>query len=158
MKLCSRCGKEKPRSEYYKRTGNVDGLFGHCKTCHRLRTEVYDKTPERRTIRAAEARAKNKTPHGKYRMYKDAATTRGIPFKVTEEQFLDLWQKPCYYCGVNISTIGVDRVDNTRGYELDNIQPCCTSCNKMKLDSSEKEFYNKLFRIIKHRNLKENTV
>jgi hypothetical protein len=54
----------------------------------------------------------------------------------------------CIYCGIdgsqlwdaNVSTInggrsesiGVDRVDNTRGYHLDNIVACCGPCNRVK--------------------------
>jgi hypothetical protein len=33
MKVCSRCGEEKPHSEFYTRPGNRDGLRGKCKNC-----------------------------------------------------------------------------------------------------------------------------
>ena len=35
---------------------------------------------------------------------------------------------------------GVDRVDNERGYSLENCVPCCKFCNRMKRDLGKKEF------------------
>ena len=32
-KVCSQCGKEKPVSEYYRRSASPDGLNSACKTC-----------------------------------------------------------------------------------------------------------------------------
>lgn len=78
--------------------------------------------------------------HGKYKMYESAAIERGLEFRLTEEEFLTFWKKPCYYCGSAIETIGVDRVDNKQGYFIGNCQPCCTVCNKMKTNYGEKEF------------------
>jgi hypothetical protein len=34
--------------------------------------------------------------------------------------------------GYTVAVLGIDRVDNTRGYALDNIQLCCFACNKAK--------------------------
>ena len=35
---------------------------------------------------------------------------------------------------------GIDRVDNNRGYEIENVVPCCTSCNSAKMDLSKEDF------------------
>ena len=154
MKKCSRCKEWKPLTEFYKRKSAKDGLLGHCKVCSYKKNKLYDQQPHRRTKRATEMRDKRKTPHGMFRIYVDAAKSRNYSFSLSEEQFLTYWQQPCYYCGSEIEKIGLDRVDNTRGYETDNVVPCCTSCNKMKLDNTQERFYNKLFKIIKHLNLK----
>jgi hypothetical protein len=71
-------------------------------------------------------------PHSKFLIYKNSAKSRGIPFELTFEQFMTFWQKPCYYCGNSIPTIGLDRVDNTKGYTMDNVVPCCKVCNRLK--------------------------
>jgi hypothetical protein len=44
------------------------------------------------------------------------------------------WQKPCHYCGAELPLhiVGLDRVDNARGYTRDNIVPCCALCNDAK--------------------------
>jgi len=33
MKQCSKCGEEKPLTEYYKQKSNKDGLYTYCKSC-----------------------------------------------------------------------------------------------------------------------------
>ena len=35
---------------------------------------------------------------------------------------------------------GLDRVDNSRGYEPSNVVPCCRRCNRAKDDMSSQEF------------------
>jgi len=69
---------------------------------------------------------------GKFLQYKKNAKFRNIPFELTEIQFMTFWQKPCYYCNSPIPTIGLDRVDNTKGYTMDNVVSCCKVCNLMK--------------------------
>ena len=70
----------------------------------------------------------------RFRDYKRGSKQRGIKFSLTMKEFIEFWQKPCHYCGDIPATIGIDRVDNTRGYELGNIVPCCSLCNYMKRD------------------------
>ena len=41
MKECSKCGKRKPISEYYKRSENVDGLHKACKSCWTLKNKKW---------------------------------------------------------------------------------------------------------------------
>ena len=74
----------------------------------------------------------NLTPEGRYKQYKYKAKERGLSFELSFEQFCGLWQKPCTYCGASIDTIGIDRVDNSIGYNIKNIVSCCFSCNTKK--------------------------
>jgi hypothetical protein len=37
---------------------------------------------------------------------------------------------------------GLDRVDNGKGYEIDNVVPCCKECNYAKCDRTQKDFVN----------------
>lgn len=36
MKKCSKCGKELPESEFYRKSKSTDGLQPYCKTCSNL--------------------------------------------------------------------------------------------------------------------------
>lgn len=45
---------------------------------------------------------------------------------------------------------GIDRIDNALGYTLDNIVPCCRTCNFMKQTSNQKDFINKCKQISTH--------
>lgn len=66
---------------------------------------------------------------GKYTSYKYHSKQRGYSFTFTKEDFRAYWQQPCYYCGFDIKTIGLDRVDNTLGYSPANCVSCCQWCN-----------------------------
>jgi len=99
-------------------------------------------------------------------IYKKSAKIRGYDYSLTEKQFVEITQKPCYYCGAppnnkhkqketNGSYIynGIDRVDNTKGYTINNVVPCCKTCNSAKGRLTLQEFkdwikraYNKTFK------------
>lgn len=88
-----------------------------------------------------------------YHYYRSRAKRSGKIFNLTKEQFRDLVNKNCYYCNSSPSNVandkncngsykynGIDRVDNSSGYELDNVVPCCKRCNVAKSNMSQKEF------------------
>jgi len=55
---------------------------------------------------------------------------------LTREEYEKLRTKKCYYCSgdLPIAGVGLDRLDNTQGYHLSNVVPCCTNCNKLRGD------------------------
>jgi len=87
--------------------------------------------------------------------YKQRTRKRGIEYNLTEEQFEEITQKDCYYCGAKPNNVfsrsrkgnngnyiynGLDRIDNIKGYTIDNIVPCCKQCNTAKNTLTLKEF------------------
>lgn len=77
--------------------------------------------------------------------YRRRAKEKSLEWKLTKEQFKNLTQQSCVYCEVlphrrlekdDCSSPyiynGVDRLDNSRGYTLENSVPCCYSCNVIK--------------------------
>lgn len=96
-----------------------------------------------------------------FNQYKGNAKQRNIPFMVTKEELLAIVFKDCYYCSMPASTptcnaripllySGIDRIDNTKGYTLDNIVPCCKWCNIAKIDRSLEYFLGKVEAIVKN--------
>jgi hypothetical protein len=77
---------------------------------------------------------------GKYANYKNAAKSRGFEFNLTLKEFSSFWQKPCTYCGAEIKTIGIDRIDSSKGYYMENCVSCCCICNRMKTNYTTKDF------------------
>lgn len=75
-----------------------------------------------------------------YNRYSKSAQRRKIEFNISYETFIAYWKLPCYYCGSDIETIGIDRVNNDKGYENNNIVPCCTKCNLAKRKMSDIEY------------------
>jgi hypothetical protein len=68
--------------------------------------------------------------------YRSGALRRGIPFELTKEQFRDITNNDCIYCGApkEVAAIGIDRIDNEFGYTTSNCVPCCRHCNTRKLN------------------------
>jgi len=95
--------------------------------------------------------------------YKKGACTRNLNFDLTPEQVKYLTKQDCYYCGIEPSSVckttkyqpdyiynGIDRVDNSIGYTLENCVPCCKLCNNAKTDLTVEEFKGWIKRLVKH--------
>ena len=87
-------------------------------------------------------------------MMKGNAKTRSLEWQLTREQVRHLTKRSCHYCGAEPSQVlssrkysgtyaynGLDRVDNDKGYTIDNVVPCCFVCNRAKGNLTTGEFY-----------------
>lgn len=83
----------------------------------------------------------------KYKEYINNCTKREVGFKLSFEEFKSLWKRNCFYCGTEIETIGIDRIDNSSGYSVENIVACCWECNRMKSKLEQQEFIEHVERI-----------
>lgn len=83
--------------------------------------------------------------------YKGAAEKRGLKWALTEQQALALFAGDCAYCkappgnerrskGRTALYNGIDRVENARGYDPDNVVSCCGPCNIAKGTRTAKQF------------------
>ena len=86
-----------------------------------------------------------------YRSYKKSASVKNRSFNIRFEDFKKLILSDRCYCGATASNIraykgvsfqynGIDRIDNTKGYELDNCTSCCSICNRAKGNSTFQEY------------------
>lgn len=120
--------------------------FTACMQCsHKLRTELETRAKQFAVIY---------TYKDVYREYVQKAKLRDIPFELSLDEASSLFTENCYYCGNppqnkrtrNLGNTvyyqGLDRVDNSIGYTLNNVVPCCRYCNSFKLDRTEEEFLN----------------
>lgn len=98
-----------------------------------------------------------------YNNYKRKAKERNYEFNITLEEFKNITQKKCHYCGEPPSNEcdrgystgsfiynGIDRVDNIKGYYIDNIVPCCKICNIAKRNMTVDEFLNWIQKVYKY--------
>ncbi len=164
-KICSRCKETKNVSEFYKRRKKE--LRPFCKKCCSLVSKDYYENHREKMISYAKGWQKENPDHCKlrqktyrndplnkrrsykrrrlpttrYKRYVASAEERGRSFNLTEEQCYILFNSSCYYCGG--PGYGIDRVDNSVGYETYNVVACCTTCNRMKMGSSREEFIKK---------------
>ena len=96
------------------------------------------------------ARARSHTFPSRHNRYKNGAKQRGITFLLSVEEFSAFWQVDCHYCGGAIATIGLDRVDSSKGYEIGNVVPCCAMCNRIKLDHDLDALNDHMLRMLRH--------
>lgn len=102
-----------------------------------------------------------------YGNYKRNAKSRNLDFILTKEEFYKITKENCFYCGVEAKQIykayessipyiynGIDRIDNSLGYILENCVPCCGLCNQMKMNETLEKFEDQIRRIYKNRGLK----
>jgi hypothetical protein len=103
--------------------------------------------------------------------YKKRAIKTGLEFNISKDEFRQLTQEKCHYCGTKPNNIsyrgkrgtyktgkylsqyvynGLDRIDSSKGYTLDNVVPCCGICNHAKHTMSYEEFIIWLHSIVQH--------
>jgi hypothetical protein len=123
----------------------------YCKECKAASIpHGKDRSPETiKKVKEANKRI-SLSPKGRFKQYINDAARKPVPFNLTYDEFMAFWQKPCHYCGDAIQTIGLDRIDSSRGYSLDNVVSCCGTCNKMKLIMSIDEFILHCKKIVTH--------
>lgn len=92
----------------------------------------------------------NRSATGRYSMYKHAAKRRGLTFNLSLSEFTSFRNTACVYCSDVVDGIGIDRADNTTGYELANCVSCCMTCNRMKLDHTTKSWMAHMQKILKN--------
>jgi len=139
-KVCSQCKD----SNLY--------LSGLCRNCyleyHRQYSErKYKENPSKWLERSA---GYYKTQKGRFGRYKKDAKIRSISWNLTFEEFITFWQKPCFYTGRSIETIGLDRIDNNLGYCVENVVSCCKEVNRAKADMSQQDFLAMCGSIVKN--------
>lgn len=122
VRVCIWCGKDFFRSHGQK----------YCTSgCHREVRAQAQREKKKAMMLSGIIHGRTIKEH-KYWVYQTSARDKMIPFKLSYEEFIALWQLPCKYCKDSIEYIGIDRIDSSIGYTTSNITPCCTTCNLMK--------------------------
>lgn len=99
------------------------------------------------------------------RTYKRNAKDRNFSFEIPCNDFKNLTSSNCFYCGVapfltgsTTNTYGfylyngIDRIDNSKGYTLENTVSCCKICNTAKNDLSLDDFKKWILKVSKNIN------
>ena len=151
--ICVDCGRE-----YMKwTTENTSHLSMRCRMCN-IHQQTADKNRGERDRNYKNENFRN--PQKYYGDYVRGASKRGYQMLLNFEQFKSLIVQPCHYCleykeeEVN----GIDRVDNSLGYTIENCVPCCEWCNIMKLDYNYHDFIEKCRRITENMRAKTNSL
>lgn len=97
------------------------------------------------------------------RGYKVNAINRNLEWNLNSAQVKALFLSNCEYCGceprnftrkwdktVELKYNGIDRIDSSKGYNIDNVVPCCKNCNIGKRSFSKEEFLGWVERVYSH--------
>lgn len=131
---------------------------GHIKSCGCLKVD------RDRNFMTDEESAERRA----FTVYKVSAKSRGLSFSLTQDEFIHLAKSECEYCGAgpqnktvptrkNGSRFvynGIDRINNSLGYESGNVVSCCKRCNRMKMDMTVEQFLEKCMAIVRGISLK----
>ncbi len=140
IKQCYLCKKLLPESEFHKSRNRYGGFTNECKSCSSIRHKRAYKGIRRLKIQ--------------YQAVERRSTRSGTPFHITFEEFRK-WDEKCGkadsricpYCGLTereskefqrirgkkkLCGFAIDRIDNQKGYDIDNIQRICYVCNSIK--------------------------
>jgi len=88
-----------------------------------------------------------------YVTYKREAFARNLAFDLSLEQFESFIKEPCHYCGeftFDCNINGIDRIDSTIHYTLNNCVSCCNMCNMMKNTLHESTFLARVEHMLMH--------
>ena len=138
------------------------------KSCGCLLNEFRQNILPQKTAKRNSKPLGESAKHCCYKNYINRSKKKKIDFEFTKEEFLELTQKKCYYCGREPRTTiktkvgkktrngsftynGLDRIDSSKGYSKNNILTCCEICNKAKRDMSQKDFLEWINDLITYR-------
>lgn len=94
--------------------------------------------------------------------YKSSAKNRGVSFNLTKKKFKELVNANCYYCneppGIRyakqvvhaLKASGIDRMDNSKGYNAINCVSCCKVCNLSKNVMNSSQFISWVQKVYSH--------
>lgn len=135
-KFCANC-KEKERER---------GKLKYAKNIEKERERSRQKTARNTEYRREKARQKYAENIEKERQraathkrtiadIKRSALRRNLRYDLTDEYAANITNEPCFYCGEDTTISrrnGIDRLDNSVGYVVENCVSCCNICNMMK--------------------------
>lgn len=130
---------------------------GKSKSCGCLKKDFIEKNKFKRNMDRENAMLKIQYSHIKRRNI-----SKGFIDILSFDDFCRLSRMKCYYCDAEYSRViedrycemkekgkisdtilkinGLDRVDSSKGYAIDNVVPCCVTCNTAKNKMTQKEF------------------
>jgi len=101
-----------------------------------------------------ERRSRKSTLKARWKLHLSGCIKRKLVNELSFEKWSELVQSPCFYCGIvhhKPSKInGIDRVDNDKGYTINNSVPCCWPHNHMKQELSMYEFIGNCVNVTSH--------
>lgn len=134
-KFCNICKETKTIKDFS--YNSKHNFYSYC--CKQCDNERRKKREELNPEKTKEINKKKYEKYLKNSGYKKVIHTykridfgKGLVFGLTEEFVKESLTKDCYYCTYPVT--GLDRIDNAIGHIDSNCVPCCTECNRARLN------------------------
>lgn len=159
-KVCKKCGRELPLSEFHKNKGHKDGHLNVCKECHKqYMKQHYQDNKEVKLEYQKQYQQNNKEAKLEYnKQYRLTQNGRALYLvdgyrqsdknanrgecTLTAKWIVDnIFTSKCHWCGeTDWNKLGCDRIDNSLPHTPDNVNPCCEDCNNKRGTKTYEEF------------------
>lgn len=141
-KPCGKCRKILPWDNFYTKTGRIFNLSHICKKC-----DSAIRPPEKKTLKRFFQRIRvSSERHSKERY--DSGRLEAGTCSITTENLFELWNKQkglCFYSGIPMNyvpntnwKISIERLNDNKGYHIDNIVLVCLEFNNSTKWTTEK--------------------
>lgn len=139
--ICNKCYMHEYMKEY-KKTHDWKKYSNKYKKQYQDGSDEYKQLRKIKTHIYEEFRGKFITR--RMSLGRSKAKSRGLEWLITIEEYHILILQPCHYCNNELGDpvekgIGLDRIDNSKGYTIDNVLSCCAVCNVIRSDKLSKE-------------------
>lgn len=148
---CNKCKLEFNIDHFHKDKSRKLGVSNKCKPCSiSLRKEYYiNNKKEINNKNAIYQKTYKYTIKARYTQNRGEVIRKGNQhWSITLDQFKKLHiDNTCTYCNLKMPKTygsGLDRIDCSKGYILDNVVTCCVICNKTKSNIFN---YNEMIKI-----------
>lgn len=134
-KKCTSCKELKLFSNFYKMKTGKYGLKSTCIPCYLVYQREKRNLPEAIQKRKKSMYRINRALKTRY--WAMLSRHKKFSGKVIEfDEYSILIKNNCYYCKSLLpeAGIGLDRINNTIGYTINNVIPCCANCNMTRGD------------------------
>lgn len=84
---------------------------------------------------------------------KNSAKKRNIYVNLDVNKYQELVNFGCHFCGKSLEDENgycLDRVDSSKGYNIQNVVPCCKICNRAKSNMHVMDFRDWILQAAKH--------
>lgn len=152
---CTKCRATKEFKFFNKSVAGKYGRKSYCSSCSSKMFKKWriDNYKQNNASRKEQYLKEKRDYKFYFKRLKSRAIQSDIPFDLKPEFFLSLWNERCHYCGGEVNTAGIDRVDSSKGYIIDNCVRCCSICNKAKNNLSVEDFLSHCKKIVNFNNL-----
>lgn len=139
-------------------TWNKERKYYICTACKNLRIRTSRAYSNKRKTKITRIHNRSEIQRRLIRKFNDvliSAARRNIEFLLSRDEFIAITEKPCVYCNSESTKQkpnGLDRIDSSKSYTLDNVASCCKLCNFGKNQLTVEEYIQHCEKVVNNFN------